>query len=86
MHIVLKALNLVYMFEEGRRVFFSRKKGANFFTKKIQGLTLLSLGGAIWPPLVNIAPEQKFGPGLWHFNSNLVMDVFGKFCGISMIR
>ena len=26
-------------------------------------LTLLSLGGAIWPPLVNIAPEQKFGPG-----------------------
>ena len=20
-------------------------------------------GGAIWPPLVNIAPEQKFGPG-----------------------
>ena len=22
--------------------------------------------GAIWPPLVNIAPEQKFGPGFWH--------------------
>jgi hypothetical protein len=26
-------------------------------------LTLLTLGGAIWPPLVKIAPEQKIGPG-----------------------
>jgi hypothetical protein len=40
------------------------------------------------PPSVKMAPEKKFGPGpgFWHFNYNLVMDVFGKFCGIFMIR
>ena len=31
--------------------------------RKLVELTLFTLGGAMWPPLVKIAPEQKIGPG-----------------------